>query len=103
MFISKLTRAKLINYFFYLIQLFLILMMHISIDIKLASNRHYKRDAHGYSERCTWDSWLLQQRRTVASEIFIIVSEKVERERETKEGRNGSEKTLSNRMFLYAY
>jgi hypothetical protein len=35
---------------------------------------------------------------TVASEIFVIVSEKGERERETKEG-TGSEKTLSNRMF----
>ena len=40
---------------------------------------------------------------TVASEIFVIVSEKGEGERETKEGTNGSEKTLSNRMFWYAY
>jgi hypothetical protein len=36
---------------------------------------------------------------TVASEIFVIVSEKGERE--GNEGRNGSEKTLSNRMFWY--
>ena len=61
MFVSKLITAKLINYF-YLIQVFLILMMNISIDTKLANNRHYKRDAHGYRERCTWDSWLQQQR-----------------------------------------
>jgi hypothetical protein len=36
---------------------------------------------------------------TVASEIFVIVSEKGEGERETRQGRKGSEKTLSNRMF----
>ncbi len=40
---------------------------------------------------------------TVASEIFVIVSEKGERERETKEGTNSCEKTLSNGMFWYAY
>jgi hypothetical protein len=38
---------------------------------------------------------------TVASEIFVIASEKGERERH--EARNCSEKTLSNRMFWYAY
>ena len=45
---------------------------------------------HGSSETVSW-------------EIFIIVSEKGERQREMKEGTNGSEKTLSNRMFWYAY
>jgi hypothetical protein len=40
---------------------------------------------------------------TVASEIFVIVSEKGERERKMKEGTNSSEKTLLNRRFWYAY
>ena len=40
---------------------------------------------------------------TVASEIFVIVSERGERERKMKEGTNSSKKTLSNRRFWYAY
>jgi hypothetical protein len=40
---------------------------------------------------------------TVASKIFVIVSEKREGEREKKEGTNSCEKTLSNRMFWYPY
>ena len=51
-----------------------------SIDIKLANNRHYKRDAHGYSERYALGILGYDSSEIVASEIFVIVSEKGERE-----------------------
>jgi hypothetical protein len=51
-----------------------------STVIKLANNRHYKRDAHGYSERYALGILGYGSSETVASEIFGIVSEKGESE-----------------------